>query len=295
MFTLSGTRLNYFCDGSAYSGEIKETPQYFTPAGYLEYIADNMQNLKISDKCAVYEMVNIPLKYQGPIPSLITEQEADRETEQKAKYKAVQTAFYDMVVKNIELERQNRQLMQKNAQLGELIPVLQFASHYPSWSTWDEFTQLPDYQYISIVRDDIARLKHNFHNTRNTFCLIDRACALLSPYIVPPFGTSNVMKNLIAAWEKSSQDYESRGSLFNTSVKNPPGELHDFISLYIIGVLAGWLYWNQEKILPYEYVIFIDVGQVITFRLVTMNKHAECPKRFMFDKHRFIINGVSRV
>jgi hypothetical protein len=179
-------------------------------------------------------------------------------------------------------------------QLASLVPVLQFASHYPTWSTWAEFAQLPDYQYISDVLDDFCPMKHNFTNRGDTFNLVDTDNHGPQHHMIPPFGASSVMKNLIATWTGDHAAYYARAGLFTSSVVNPPGELHDFISLYIIGVLAGWLNTYSEAIRPYEYLIFIDVGQSITFRLVTMQKHAECPAVFFFDKHRVIINGAIR-
>jgi hypothetical protein len=186
---------------------------------------------------------------------------------------------------------------QRIAQLADLVPVLQFASHYPTWTTWAEFAQLPDYKYISEVLDNPIAMPHNFGGGAGGdggFYLIDQDNHGPEHHMIPPFGTSRVMKKLIDTWTGDHAGYYKRASLFTSSVANPPGQLHDFISLYIIGVLAGWLNIYSEKIRPYEYLIFIDVGQLITFRLVTMQKHAECPAVFFFDKHRVIINGAIR-
>jgi hypothetical protein len=65
------------------------------------------------------------------------------------------------------------------------------------------------------------------------------------------------------------------------------------VYMYIIGVIAGWIHLNLDKILPYEYLIFIDCDETgISFKLITTKKHTLLPERFLYDWRRFIFNGV---
>jgi ribosomal protein L31 len=75
-------------------------------------------------------------------------------------------------------------------------------------------------------------------------------------------------------------------------VYDPSRPLGKGICMYVVGVIAGWIHLNLARILPYEYLVFIDCDAAcVRFRLVILKKHTVQPARFLLDWRRFIITG----
>ena len=267
------------------------TPEYFTHSGWYKYIADHLDKVEFKDDCAVYQLINLKM--------------------QKNK----------LFVSTADLMEQNKKLTQKVAQLTyELIQTREinsftgvlFSGVYPAWKTEAEFIKLDDYKYISLVLDRVVdTFDHNFSTsykigiscnscerypapirrpTCNFIIMNDlndvkhKGFTVLPPFdsddhlVVPSFHSDYIHNKL---FDKSNN---------NKAYRNNISCLH---SLYIIGVIAGWIHRNIKKILPYEYLIFIDcTPHGISFKLVTLKKHVVCPKRFLYDWRRFIITGM---
>jgi hypothetical protein len=262
------------------------TPEYFTHSGWYKYIADHLDKIEFKDDHAVYQLINLKM--------------------QKNK----------LFVSTADLMEQNERLTQKVAQLTyELVQTREinsftgvlFSSVYPTWKTEAEFSKLDDYKYISLVLDKtIDSFDHNFCRQYilgfYNYSGNQGGGGLAQPIkkyntfnlsrIVPPINSDcggKLACNLFLETTPARCNMLSIYQLFEMSYET----IGDMVYMYIIGVIAGWIHLNLDKILPYDYLIFIDCNpRGISFKLVTLKKHDVCPKRFLYDWRRFIITGM---
>jgi hypothetical protein len=267
------------------------TPEYFTHSGWYKYIADHLDKIEFKDDRAVYQLINLKM--------------------QKNK----------LFVSTADLMEQNEKLTQKVAQLTyELMQTREinsftgvlFSGVYPTWKTEAEFSKLDDYKYISLVLDKtVDSFDHNFR-TSYIIGIKCTSCANYAAPVVHPKKDFIIMNDLNMVKHKGftvlppfdsnqyltpppfQSDYIQH-KLFDKSdnQKSYRNNINCLHSLYIIGVIAGWIHRNIKKILPYDYLIFIVCNpRGISFKLVTLKKHDVCPKRFLYDWRRFIITGM---
>jgi len=262
------------------------TPEYFTHSGWYKYIADHLDKIEFKDDHAVYQLINLKM--------------------QKNK----------LFVSTADLMEQNERLTQKVAQLTyELAQTREinsftgvlFSGVYPTWKTEAEFSKLDDYKYISLVLNkEIDSFDHNFGREYilgfYNYSGNQGGGGLAQPIkqyntfnlsrVVPPINSDCggiLAQNLFLETTSARCNMLSIYQLFERSYET----IGDIVYMYIIGVIAGWIHLNLDKILPYEYLIFIDCNpHGISFKLVTLKKHDVCPKRFLYDWRRFIITGM---
>jgi hypothetical protein len=271
------------------------TPEYFTHSGWYKYIADHLDKIEFKDDHAVYQLINLKM--------------------QKNK----------LFVSTADLMEQNERLTQKVAQLTyELMQTREinsftgvlFSGVYPTWKTEAEFSKLDDYKYISLVLDKtVDSFDHNFKKTyiyglsqyhQNEYSGKSSVLPDIIKYnkIKQPFTINMSMRDHRFAipftdsgpWieDLNWHWYHAHRCKYTAEIfKKSETTVNDSVLMYIIGVIAGWIHLNLDKILPYEYLIFIDCNpRSISFKLVTLKKHDVCPKRFLYDWRRFIITGI---
>lgn len=284
------THLVYNNGITEYTVELNVIPIYFTSTGWYKYISDNLEKLQFVDGSAVYHLVDLPMVKNELFISMSLLLKQNDELQAKV----------------AELTYQLEQIKTTN-----LFTNVLFASVYPNWENEAQFKQLDDYKYLSIVLDKtIDSFDHNFHITyvyghtitasSSNCCLSclyhhSNACSKLNnefiislnrPRFLIPFSEG--------PWHSNMMYRHYTGNYFTEDIfKNSESCINDSVHMYIIGVIAGWIHLNIDKILPYEYLVFIDVdANGINFKLVTTKKHEIAPKRFLYDWRRFIVSGV---
>jgi hypothetical protein len=288
-----------YCDGHVeYSSMLKNTaPEYFTYQGWHKYIHDNLEKIKFIDGHAVYQMINLPMiKNEHYIDISLLKDQNKQLTQQV-----------------VELQMELKMIQEVN-----LFTNVLFSGVYPTWENETEFKALKDYKYISLVLDKVVvSFDHNFHisyvyghtipassskhsstdYSSSWSCKVANECANLNnefiiswsrPKFLIPFSYGPWCDNMICI-------HYTNKLIIEDIFKKNESSINDSVHMYIIGVIAGWIHLNLDKILLYEYLIFIDCDENGTsFKLITTKKHTLLPKRFLYDWRRFIVNGVKQ-
>ena len=176
-----------------------------------------------------------------------------------------------------------------------------FDSVYPKWSNKHEFARLADYKYLSLVLGKrVNTFDHNFNSVYHSpakYYGINKDYYLsgvskhfeinmrFDPYSIPWVDSG--------PWARAVRErlFDRNYIIHNDQFFTSSSSSLDMISIYIIGVIAGWLHSNIDRVLPYDYIIVIDHGEADTrFKFITLGEKKIKPKRFFLNWTRFIIN-----
>jgi hypothetical protein len=276
------THLTYTTEYAQYHAMII-TPKYFSAAGYIDYLRDNLKNIKFINGRATYAFVDLIIEKYIDIPDLV------KRNKELIRH-----------VDNIAVEMK---LLKSTCEMFDGVP---FSGTVPTWSTYTEFQALPDYKYINEVLENKTRILTNFQWSNTTgyiripgsedfeshrIQIADRLFGnILGEPIGIPFNANTTPWLGYFNYKLSRYATAQYAQLVITGKNNILSSDKGFTPImYVIAVLGGWMHLNFCKIQHKQYVIFINKGvSHCTFKLCTLPGKT-APGLFLYDWRRFCI------